>query len=488
MKILLINPLTENIIESDMPKELESGMDFLPPLGLMYIASYIKEKTDFEVKILDCEIEKINYLPAMPSKALQAGNDLEDKIKNINPDVVGITAMTFTLIDVIKTAKIIKKINNNIKIILGGPHVNIYPEETLNNSEIDFLVLGEGEQPFVDLLKNINNLENLKNIKGLVFRDENNGIINTGKRELVQDLDILPMPARELTNYKKYFSIIAKNNPTTTMFTSRGCPYKCIFCDRPHLGKVFRARSAENVVKEFEEIEKLNIKEVFIYDDTFTIDRQRVVDICNLILEKNIKLNWDIRARVNTIDKELLKLMKKAGCTRIHYGVEAGTEKILKVLRKGINLQQVKNAFKLTKQAGIETAGYFMIGSPTENLDDIKATINLSKELFPDYVHFSVTTPFPATELYFKGLQDNIIKKDYWKEFSRNPQPGFKPPAWEENFTRDELFKILIKAYKSYYFTLKYILRRLKKLRSFNEVKNNFKAGWKLLSLTFKNA
>ena len=129
-----------------------------------------------------------------------------------------------------------------------------------------------------------------------------------------------------------------------------------------------------------------------------------------------------------------------------------------------------------------------MIGSPTENLDDIKATINLSKELFPDYVHFSVTTPFPATELYFKGLQDNIIKKDYWKEFSRNPQPGFKPPAWEENFTRDELFKILIKAYKSYYFTLKYILRRLKKLRSFNEVKNNFKAGWKLLSLTFKNA
>ena len=162
-----------------------------------------------------------------------------------------------------------------------------------------------------------------------------------------------------------------------------------------------------------------------------------------MFCKKNIKLNWDIRARVNTIDKELLKLMKKAGCTRIHYGVEAGTEKILKVLRKGINLQQVKNAFKLTKQAGIETAGYFMIGSPTENLDDIKATINLSKELFPDYVHFYVTTPFPATELYFKGLQDNIIKKDYWKEFSRNPQPGFKPPAWEENFTRDELFKIL---------------------------------------------
>jgi len=476
MKILLINPPIENIIESDMPKELESGMDFLPPLGLMYIAAYVKEKTNYNIEILDCGVEKIDY------------NNLENKIKNINPDIVGITAMTFTLIDVIKTAKLVKEVNPNIKIVLGGPHVNIYPEETMANSEVDFLVLGEGEQPFIDLLENINNPENLKNIKGIVFRDKNNNIINTGKRELIQDLDILPIPARELTHYTKYFSIIAKNNPTTTMFTSRGCPYKCLFCDRPHLGKIFRARSAENVVRELEKIEQMGIKEVFIYDDTFTIDRQRVVDICNLILEKNIKLNWDIRARVNTVDLELLRLMKSAGCARIHYGVEAGTEKILRVLRKGITLEQVKKAFAITKKTGIETAGYFMIGSPTENMEDIKQTIKLAKKLFPDYVHFSVTTPFPATELYFKGLQDGIIKKDYWKEFSKNPQPDFEPPAWEENFTRDELFKILIKAYKEYYLNLKYILRRLKELRSLDAIKNNFKAGLKLLSLAFKNS
>jgi len=185
---------------------------------------------------------------------------------------------------------------------------------------------------------------------------------------------------------------------------------------------------------------------------------------------------------------ELLRLMKSAGCARIHYGVEAGTEKILRVLRKGITLEQVKKAFAITKKTGIETAGYFMIGSPTENMEDIKQTIKLAKKLFPDYVHFSVTTPFPATELYFKGLQDGIIKKDYWKEFSKNPQPDFEPPAWEENFTRDELFKILIKAYKEYYLNLKYILRRLKELRSLDAIKNNFKAGLKLLSLAFKNS
>lgn len=475
MKILLINPPTENIIESDMPKELESGMDFLPPLGLMYLAGYVQAKRpEFKVKILDCPVEGINY------------QNMVVKIREENPDVVGITAMTFTLIDVIKTAQEIKKFNPQIKVVLGGPQVNIYPAETLDNPAVDFLVLGEGEQPFFDLVENISDVEKLKQIKGLVFRDLSGQIINTGWRDLITDLDILPFPARQLTAYQKYFSIVARKNPTTTMFTSRGCPYQCLFCDRPHLGKVFRARSAQNVVEELMTIEKMGIKEVFIYDDTFTVDRQRVVDICNLILEKNIKLNWDVRARVNTVDEELLKLMKQAGCERIHYGVEAGTAKILQVLRKGITLEQVENVFAVTKRVGIETAGYFMIGSPTETLADIQATIRLAKKLFPDYVHFSVLTPFPATELYFKGLREGIIKNDYWREFSKKPGVNFKPPVWEENFTREELFKILITAYRSYYLSPKYIFKRLRELKNWQGIKNNFRAGIRLIKVILK--
>jgi len=317
----------------------------------------------------------------------------------------------------------------------------------------------------------------------LVFRDDDSIVINTGVRNLIMDLDSVPHPKRDLLPYKKYYSIIAKKNPTTTMFTSRGCPYRCIFCDRPHLGKIFRARSAENVVSEMIEIKKMGIKEIFIYDDTFTIDRSRVVKICELILNKNIKLNWDIRARVNTIDEDLLKLMKLAGCERIHYGVEAGTKKILKILRKDITVEQVRTAFKLTKKVGIETAGYFMIGSPNETMADIKETINLAKEIFPDYIHFSVLTPFPATELYFRGLQEGVIKNDYWREFALNPRIEFKPPAWEENFKRDELIKILIKVYREYYLSPKYIWKRIKELRNWQNVKNNFKAGMRLIKL-----
>lgn len=472
MKILLINPPIENIIESDMPKSLESGMDFLPPLGLMYLAGYLVNKTDYQIKMIDCAPEQIDY------KKIAA------IISEEKPEVVGITAMTFTIIDVYKTAEIIKKVNPTTKIVLGGPHVNIYPLETMNNKNIDFLVLGEGEEPFSELLANIDDIEKLKQIKGLVLREANGEIVNTGRRDLIMNLDEVPLPIRHLLPYKKYYSIIAKTNPTTTMFTSRGCPYKCIFCDRPHLGKIFRARSAENVIKELQEIEKLGIREIFIYDDTFTIDRQRVIKICNLILEKNIKLNWDIRARVNTVDEELLNLMKKAGCERIHYGVEAGTEKILTILKKGITLEQVKQAFALTKKAGIETAGYFMIGSPTETLEDINATIKLAKEIFPDYIHFSVLTPFPATELYFKGLQEGIIKEDYWQKFALNPEPNFKPLAWEENFKREELIKILIDVYRQYYLAPKYIWKRIKELRNWQNVKNNFKAAFRLMKLS----
>lgn len=475
MKILLINPPLTKIIESDMPKELESGMDFLPPLGILYLAGYLLKFTNHQVKILDCPVENISH------------NEINSKIIEENPDVVGITVLTFSLIDVFLIAKAIKKINPQIKIILGGPHTYIYPEETVANDFVDYAVVGEGEKTLAELLDNFDNKEKLRNIKGLVFKDGDK-IINTGKRDLIMDLDQLPFPARKLTPYKKYYSIVAKKNPTTIMFTSRGCPYQCLFCDRPYMGKIFRARSAQKVVAEFEEIEKMGIKEVFIYDDTFTIDRQRVMDICRLILEKGIKLNWDVRARVNTVDEEMLLMMKRAGCTRIHYGVEAGTEKTLQILRKNITIPMVKTAFALTKKAGIETAGYFMIGSPHETADDIKATIKLAKELFPAYVHFSVTTPFPATDLYFKGLNEGVIKKDYWREFSKNPRPDFLPPAWEENFSRDELFSMLIAAYRSYYLSPRYILRRISELRSWDNLKNNFRAGIKLLKLVIRNS
>jgi len=469
MKVILINPPSSNLILTNLPEALAQE-DIMPPLGLMYVAAYLEKYTDHEIKILDCLIEEMSH------------EQLKERLKQEKPEVVGITAITFTLIDVLRTARIAKQVNPNIKIVLGGPHVNIYPEETLNFPEVDYLVLGEGEKPSKDLIDNINQTENLYNFKGIAFKDGNR-VINPGPRELIQDLDKLPFPARNLVPNEKYSSVLSKKNPVTTMFSSRGCPFKCTFCNRAHLGKVFRARSAKNVVDEMEECKRKGIEEIFIYDDTFTIKRQRVIDICSEIKNRDLKINWDVRARVDTVDKEMLKEMKETGCQRIHYGVEAGTQKILNILRKGITLKQAEKAFELTKKAGIETLAYFMIGSPQETKEDILQTIKFAKKIKPDFVCFSITTPYPLTELYSLGLKEKILPYDYWQKFAQNPQPDFVPFVWEEKISRQELFSLLKKAYRSFYLRPSYVLQKILQIKSVRELLNKAKTALGVLKI-----
>lgn len=470
MKILFINPPLSKVVDTSLPEVLLEKGDPMPPLGLMYLASYLKKNTDYEAQILDCQVEDMDF------------EQMKKKIAEINPDIIGITVMTFTLLDVIAAAKIAKKINPDIKVITGGPHVNIYPQETMAIPEVDYVVLGEGEMPLKDLLDNIGQPEKLREIKGLVFRDGGN-VVNTGQRDLIKDLDSIPFPDRTLLPYKKYSSVMSAESPVTTMFTSRGCPFRCLFCDRPHLGKVFRARSANNVVDEMEECQKLGIKEIFIYDDTFTVDRQRVFDICAEIKKRKLSIVWDVRARVDTVNEEVLLAMKDAGCQRIHFGVEAGSDRVLKVLRKGITIDQVKTAFGLAHKIGITTLAYFMMGSPTETKKDILQTIKLAKKLNPDYVHLAITTPFPGTDLYTQGLEQGILPYDYWKRFAENPTREFTPLYWEENLKKEELMKLLKKAYRGFYFRPAYIIKKILSVSSFEEFRKKAGAAFQLLRI-----
>ena len=470
MKVLLLNPPAENELIGNNPPIIEEERGYNPPLGLLYLAAYLEKFSSHEVSVVDSQVEEMSY------------PQLEATIATHEPDVVGITAMTFTLIDVIKTARLAKKIDPAIPVVLGGPHVHLFPNETIALPEVDYLVLGEGEEAFHHLLENLGHPEKLAEIRGLVFREDGH-VINTGLRPFRENLDELPFPARHLTPYRKYSSLMAKRQPITTMFTSRGCPYKCIFCDRPHLGKLFRARSASNVADEMEECIGLGIREFLIYDDTFTIHRQRVIDICDEIIRRKLDVGWDVRARVNTVDEEMLRKMRKAGCERIHYGVEAGTDRVLKILRKGITVEEARRAFRLTKEAGIDTLAYFIIGSPTETLEDISETMKLARELDPDYVHITIMTPFPGTELYAWGLREGRIPRDVWREFASDPRPGFQPPYWEESFTREELLELINRAYKDFYLRPRYVLKRLSRVRSFGEFLRHARAGLKVLKL-----
>ncbi len=468
MKVLLINPPAENTILGNNPAIIDEERGCNPPLGLLYIAAYLQKHSPHEVEVIDSQVEELSY------------PQLYEKIKECGPDIAGITAMSFTMVDVLETARLLRDACPGIPVVLGGVHPYIYPGETMGFEEVDYLVLGEGESAFTELVNNIGRPEKLRGVKGLVFRDGSE-IINTGPAPPVEDLDELPFPARLLTDYTKYNSLIARRSPITTMITSRGCPYRCSFCSRPHIGKKFRARSASNIVDEMEQCTELGIREFLVYDDTFTVDRRRVVEVCEEILRRNLDIGWDIRARVDLVDMELLEKLAMARCERIHFGVEAGTDKILKVLRKGITVEDARNAFRWARKAGISTLAYFMIGSPGETREDILQTICLAKELNPDFVHITMTTPFPSTELYREGLEKGIWKEDFWKSFAINPVKGFRPFHCEQQLCEEELEELLEYAYKSFYGRPLYVVKQMTKIRSFRELRRKLKAGLKIL-------
>ncbi len=470
MKVLLINPPRFHKIMDNTPLVISEIKGFLPPLGLLYVAAYLQKHASHEIVVLDAQVEELDE------------EGLLRRMRKFRPDVVGITAMTMTLIDVLETIKLVRQANPSVRVVLGGPHVHLFPEETIRLQGVDFLVLGEGEETFKDLLDSINDLNSLEKIKGLVFRKDDK-VVNTGVRSPIKDLDALPFPARDLVPYKKYSSILAKQGLVTSIFTSRGCPFKCTFCDRPNLGKTFRARSARNVVEEMEECLRMGIHEFLVYDDTFTVDKQRVIDICDEIIQRKMEVSFDIRARVDTVNEEMIVKLKHAGCCGIHYGIEAGTEKILKILNKGISIEDSETAFSITRKHGIATLAYFMIGNPTETREDIECTMAVMRRLNPDFVHLTVLTPFPGTQIYQRGLESGVLDRDSWREFAEDPNADFIPPHWGENFTREELAGLAAQCYKRFYLRPSYIFHRFWRIGSWDEFKKHVAGFFHMLKL-----
>ncbi len=470
MKVVLVNPPRDHELVGNNPALIDEERGFNPPLGLLYLASSLLDLTSHEVEVIDAQAEELDY-PALKSR-----------LEGARPDLVGVTAMTFTLLDVLAVLRLVKEISPEIVTVAGGIHAFLFPEETAALEGVDFVLRGEGERGFAALVEEIARGRRPESAPGVVFRREG-GIVTGPPPALIEDLDALPFPARRLTPWKKYTSVLSRVSPITTMFTSRGCPYRCSFCSRPHLGKTFRFRSPANVVDEMEECREMGIREVFIYDDTFSVSRPRMMEICREISKRGLEIGWDIRARVDSVDEEVLDNLKRAGCQRIHYGIEAGTEKILKVLNKGITLEQARRAVSLTKKAGIQSLAYFMIGSPTENREDVRKTIDFAMELDPDFIHVTITTPFPATEIYRRGLREGVFSEDHWLRFARDPKPGFNPPYWNENFSDRELQELLRSAYRRFYSRPRFVIQELGRIRSFRALFSRVRTGWKILTM-----
>jgi radical SAM superfamily enzyme YgiQ (UPF0313 family) len=456
------------MITTNVPKSVDTETGMYPPLGLLYVAAGLKAWTDAQVELLDAPALHLDQ------KAIA------ERIARTRPDIVGIQAMTFTVIDAIATVRTAKSACPGTHVCLGGPHVNLYPKETLSIEGVDSLVLGEGERPFADMVNALSRGTDIANVQAVAVM-RNGEPSTTEARTLEANLDSLPQPARDLLDSSLYWSVLAKRNPVTTAMTSRGCPMKCIFCDRPHLGKIFRYRSAKSVVDEMEDCVNRGIQEIFLYDDTFTIRRERIFEIRDEIKHRGLNIQWDVRARANTLDADVVKAMKQAGVARIHIGVESGSPRILKIMRKGITIEQAHNAFELCRKFRITSLSYFMLGNPTETRQDIEMTMQFIRKCHADYAHISITTPFPGTELYCMGLEQGIFERDYWRDFAANPDENFQPPAWTENFTQQQLEDMRQQAYRAFYRRPSRLARQVLAVRSFKELWTKARIGARLL-------
>ncbi len=475
IRAILIQPPSIGCVQTLLSHidEKGSGIGFKPPIGLLYIATFLKEHTSHEVKVIDAQAQGLNFQGCL------------QQISLYKPEVVGISVWTDWWYPAYYLGRIIKDEFPKVMLVYGGPHVSIYPKETFAFDHVDGMILGDGELPFASFCDMVATGKFHNDIPGLHLKAF--GVKTGTQRFFIQkDIDLLSIPDRRLLPLENYTSVLGKSRHVTTMITSRGCPFQCTYCKLNFQEVV--SRSAVNVVEEFKRIQQLGIQEVEIYDDTFTWSKTRVAEICRGLIEQGIHLEWAVRDRVNFVDSQLLELMKKAGCVRIHYGIESGVDRVLKTIKKHITVEQSRSAVRMAKEKGFTVLTYFMLGNPGETVEDIRKTVDFALELDADYAEFSITVPYPGTQMYLRALENGVIHNDFWNDFARRPQPEFYlPELIEDNFTREQLVSFRNKAIRRYYFRTKFLLRELRKTTSTYEFWRKAKMGARLFASLFRN-
>ena len=438
------------------------------PLGIGYIAAVLRMNGFEDLRVVD-------------SPALKYGfEDVRREVRKFQPDIVAITAKTPLIRKAARVAEIVKA-ESGATVVLGGIHPSSMPDQCAQIPGIDVVVRGEGEYGMLDLAKAVRDnvpKEEWKKIAGITYR-YGGKTISTLPRPPIADLDTLPFPAWDLFPVGKkgaYKQHVGEMEDFMTMVTSRGCPWQCIYCENSMdalFGRTYRYRSAENTVREVETIlDRYGSKEIVFYDDLFTVNQPRVRKFCNLIIKKGLKFNWKIESRVDLVTPDLLALMKKAGCSEIAYGVETGSEVILKEIHKQSSLPQAVKAFKMTKEAGIDSLAYMMIGFPSETRKTINMTIQFAKSLNPDYVEWAIATPYPKTLLHELAKKEGLIEEGDWEKYCFTGDRA-QPVMRTIELSPIELKSELARCVRSFYLRPNFILKHLLKSYKWSVLKRN---------------
>lgn len=404
MKVLLINPPYN--IEEYYGKLAKLAFAF-PPVGLLYLASFIRSR-GHQVKIYDFQVFE---------------QDFEEFLLNFSPDIVGITCQTALVYTTLRLSALIKQ-KRNIPIVVGGVHPTFRPYDLISDKNIDFVIKGEGEVTLDGLLSALMNKADFSTIKGLVYKIDNK-IVENSNRELLKDIDILPFPALDLIPIEKYHvsSDLYFGKRTVLLSTARGCPFNCSFCAiKVIFSKTIRYRKLESIFAEIDYyVKNYKADSLFIMDDVFTLNRKRVIEFCNYLIDKyNGSIVWWAQTRADCIDQDILRLMQRSGCKILSFGVESGVNRLLKIINKNINLRQVKEAVKMVKKSGISPRGSFILGLPTETFFDSIKTICFALTNQFDRIKIGLATPYPGTELWELAVKEGKIRdNEDWNRFTQ---------------------------------------------------------------------
>ena len=420
------------------------------PIGLAYLAAVL-EKNGHEITVIDC--------PAMGMDQ----DELKRKLDAFQPDLVGVTSMTPTIQSTLESTRVAREACPDATIVVGGPHATFMDKQILNDeASVDVVVRGEGEQTLLELAQTATDSWNFHNVKGITFRNGEE-TVQTPNRPAIQNLDELPYPTYKYFALEKY---LLYGKLFLPVITSRGCPFQCSFCTTSRIfGKEYRARSPKNIVDELEQIKNVYRADSFtFYDDTLTLDKNRIFKICEEIKARKIGIPWDCQTRVDQVSKEILTKMKETNCQQVFFGVESGCQTILDAVKKRTTVEQNEKAIRMAKEAGLFVSISIILGYPGETKEMLKQTLDFIRRAEPDDVYLCVATPYPGTELRRLVEEMGLKMSPDWSRYDT------VTPVFENPNLSDEEVKELRRTFYDSFYSPKYVLRHLFNGNSYSRV------------------
>ncbi len=471
MKVLITNPPWPGPgygARSDVRWPHKRSDKFIEyPIYLAYLVAIVRQ-CGYQVEFLDAILQELGI------------EEFARAVAKIAPEVVVLECSTPSIGYDLAAAAAVKRLSPRTRTILVGSHPSVYAEEIMaENPSVDGICRGEYDYTVRDLVRALAEGKDWSGVSGLAWR-ENGAVKVNPDRPLIENLDELPFPARDLVKSRFYRQGTFRGRNPTTVVTSRGCPHQCVYCLWPSTlyGHRFRPRSAVNVVDELEEaVKKYGVDEVYFDDDSMALNKERMLEICRLIDERGIEFEWIAQCRVDTMDEEVMTAMKKAGCRYIRFGVESGSLKMLETIKKRITTDQVLEAFRLARKLGIRTQAFFLFGVPGETQETIGETIEFAKRIKPDSAQFAVVIPHPGTKLFIESREKGYLRYNDWEDFS-----ACRGMIETPELSLEEVEEARVRAYKEFYFRPSYVAQTLLSIKSWDDLKSVVKSARSIVS------